>query len=481
MITPSLKKYTTSLFARARSTTLLMSEERGVLVESGTFKIDRRRALKKLAKFQLESPNLFLLPWIRFAVAGGARKISLQRKSRGVELVFDGRALSEKALRQPYSALFEEAVDARRKYLALAVLGSVHIGTVSLTASTPSGKRLTLVAQGPLKESCQEVRGGSKRFHVLLIPERGKDVVWAGLARLRDSFGYAACTLSIDGRRVLPALPLGHNFSRDIVRGRLQRDDDPESKISRIAIYVHGVRVCRSKIKTPWVEVTGVVVDDRLTLNASQSGVAHNEEFGRMAAILNAGVRDFLASEVAAYERRSAQLATLFRRNPSATAFRALWKKRVADASKAGVSERVLNALMAFPLRIFKSARKASTAQRLIDLDARRVRWLRRACNSLQSYHGDRKRKHHRMLWRAPLFFSTGGHPRSLRDADRIRKESGRLLISKRWAPGAYRFMTDVGLQIPRWARAQDVFWVPAERDRRLLRKFFKNQVEVVK
>jgi len=39
------------------------------LVGSGSFKVDRQRALEKLKEFQLPDPDMFLLPWIRCAVA----------------------------------------------------------------------------------------------------------------------------------------------------------------------------------------------------------------------------------------------------------------------------------------------------------------------------------------------------------------------------------------------------------------------------
>jgi len=35
------------------------------LVGSGSFKVDRQRALEKLKDFQLPDADMFLLPWIR--------------------------------------------------------------------------------------------------------------------------------------------------------------------------------------------------------------------------------------------------------------------------------------------------------------------------------------------------------------------------------------------------------------------------------
>ena len=53
-----------------------MEMEEGQLVESGSFKVDRAKALEKIIAYQLEKPGLFTLSWVRTAVASGANNIS---------------------------------------------------------------------------------------------------------------------------------------------------------------------------------------------------------------------------------------------------------------------------------------------------------------------------------------------------------------------------------------------------------------------
>ncbi|MBI4676234.1 MAG: hypothetical protein HY748_01490 [Elusimicrobia bacterium] len=91
-----------------------------VLVESGSFRVDLGRTMDKLREFNLFDPDAFLLPWIRCAAASGASEISVTRTKNGLRLYFDGAALPERSLVEPYACLFDDATPDRERALYLA-------------------------------------------------------------------------------------------------------------------------------------------------------------------------------------------------------------------------------------------------------------------------------------------------------------------------------------------------------------------------
>ena len=81
----------------------------GLLVDTGSFRIDVEKALEKLQRFQLAAPEDFLLPRVRCAVANEAESVSVDRDGNGVVLRFDGRPLTPAQVQEPLSALLNEA------------------------------------------------------------------------------------------------------------------------------------------------------------------------------------------------------------------------------------------------------------------------------------------------------------------------------------------------------------------------------------
>ena len=70
-----------------------------MLIASGSFQVERSKALEKLQGFQLGDPDGFLIPWIRCAAASGATRIHLVRLDRGLRMIFDGRPIPRKRSR----------------------------------------------------------------------------------------------------------------------------------------------------------------------------------------------------------------------------------------------------------------------------------------------------------------------------------------------------------------------------------------------
>src|SRR5438093_12499660 len=113
-------------------------------VASGSFKVDRRRALEKLKEFQPPDPDMFLLPWIRCAVASGATRLALDLDSSKIS--FHGQAFTREELADPYAGLFDEKAAApRNRQFAYALLATLRRLKDSFTLTSGRGReRLSL-------------------------------------------------------------------------------------------------------------------------------------------------------------------------------------------------------------------------------------------------------------------------------------------------------------------------------------------------
>lgn len=123
----------------------MSGEDGGVWVGGGSFKVDREKALEKLAAFGLRGEHRFLETWVRAAVANEATRVDVRVESDGLTMEFDGRGFTAEQLKDPYGVLFEkekERSEARR-YLAVGILSLLPAkpGAIDLVYGPP-GKRL---------------------------------------------------------------------------------------------------------------------------------------------------------------------------------------------------------------------------------------------------------------------------------------------------------------------------------------------------
>src|SRR5687767_5512528 len=97
-------------------------------VGSGTFRINAKKALEALSRYQLPDAAMFVDLWLRCAEAGRAARIRVEGGQSGVGVRFDGRPFSAEELKDPFSSLFAEASprQARLRNLALGVLAALR-------------------------------------------------------------------------------------------------------------------------------------------------------------------------------------------------------------------------------------------------------------------------------------------------------------------------------------------------------------------
>ena len=97
------------------------------LISQGHFQLDSRRAMEKLAKYQLEDPHRYVLELIAAAISAGSTRIDVRNDSDDLEIGWDGLHPSEEELEDLFSSIFESSSDPRRrmlKHLAQGIFGA---------------------------------------------------------------------------------------------------------------------------------------------------------------------------------------------------------------------------------------------------------------------------------------------------------------------------------------------------------------------
>ncbi|MBI4348023.1 MAG: hypothetical protein HY553_14295 [Elusimicrobia bacterium] len=246
-----------------------------LLVSSGTFRVDRERMIDMLSRFQSADPTAFLLPWLRLAVASGARTLELSTRPDGLELTFDGRPLSKRWCQDPYAPLLEgegedDAEAERHKHLAYGLLALLPLGPGAVAVRSGSGSSRVVVTLGPkgAVAPAWPAPDGATSLRVALAGRRAA----ACLERAREAWGLADAELSVDGRRVPswePAAGVGERFEQAGVRGVVYRVD--RGTPHRVHFYHLGARVPDSP-ESDFALVEGVaarVTYDGMRLDAS--------------------------------------------------------------------------------------------------------------------------------------------------------------------------------------------------------------------
>lgn len=401
-----------------------MAEQEPVRVASGSFRVDRARALEKLSAFQLQDPADAFLAFIRCAVASGASSVRI--RADGAEIRFDGRPLSAAELEDPFAALFaEEGHDERGRQLAVGLLGALRLPTngVSL-AGGEKGRRRSLTLSSALEFEGADEPGQEVETVVGL-----RGLRWRSSALMQRLSGLACAVPVRVGDDEVPRLRgselSGVHFEEDGgLFGFVSVPREPEAE-SRLRLYQLGVPVGETSHSLPKLQVEGYVNCDRFTLNASQSAVVHNEAFalamGRVAG---------------AAERLALQTAEALRSSLPVTA------RLVTDADLAsqwrdellGEGGRLLAAgrALAQPSRwlyfLFGGDRRRfEAAEARVRLDARRCRWLLAIVRLWHPAGGKDDLGH--ALWNAPTYLDTRGGTFSLTELSLLAGREGKIRV----------------------------------------------------
>ncbi|MBI5596108.1 MAG: hypothetical protein HY928_08480 [Elusimicrobia bacterium] len=273
--------------------------EGGVFKEAGFFRVDRERALEKLALFAMPRGELFLLPLVRCAAASGAGTLSLKRSAGALELRFDGEPLARAALSDPYGALLNEDGGRPARHLAVGLLTAWRTRPARVLVESGLGaERLRLRALSVREEAVEPAAPGARDTVV-----RVEWPLWrswkparAALATARQACPMVPRGFYAEGSSLKPAAgdwPEQSDFAAGDARGTLRLPEAGASK-STVTFCLDGVAVETVQTWLPWAQVHAWVEDPGLRLNASQSGVVEDERRRAALDAVTAASKEFL-------------------------------------------------------------------------------------------------------------------------------------------------------------------------------------------
>ncbi|MDE2293602.1 MAG: hypothetical protein KGL53_16085, partial [Elusimicrobia bacterium] len=142
------------------------------LVGSGAFRVDRRRALDKLKRFQLPDARMYPLPWVQAAVASEATWVRIVPQPAGLEFTFDGRHWTRQEMADPYGYLFDEDPEGehtRNRELAIGLLTALRIPPQHVTATFVDEAEYTLHVRDVTAESLEPAAVPSVPKHAAMM------------------------------------------------------------------------------------------------------------------------------------------------------------------------------------------------------------------------------------------------------------------------------------------------------------------------
>lgn len=412
-------------------------DEKGELVESGSFRVDRVRALEKLSHFRRRDVGCVML-FARAAAASGAKGLSIERSSSSIVLRFDGLPFSRGELADPYASLFDEqgGGDERRRWLALAM---IHAWRPSLrrleVVSGPEGAGAVVEADGLGSEKVAAGGTASGGTVVTLELASADEGHWRHPAAPElivcnprsHLWGRMTVQVSSGGRvegRFTPtaAGPGELVFDEGGVYGHISVPPEPMLE-SSLDAYIHGVYAGRLDWRVGVLPVVGKADDPSLSLDASLASVVQNDRRERLESLVSRKAGELALSVAQDQPGLMGELAGLLRGD---AALRALWKSRLDGPSVEAARASGLSALVE---RLFGGgARKEWEARVLYGACA--TAWLRHIAVELGSRGRDSAGA---KLWAAvqaaPLAFAGGWRPVAMAELRAARQER-RLVVT---------------------------------------------------
>ena len=451
------------------------SDDGAVLAGSGTFVVDRRRALDKLMRFQLPDPETCLLPIIRCAMAGKASGVSITELSQGgLEIRFDGEPLGRERLEDPYSALFETrtAANAAARHLATGLLCALRLNPKMITVSAGAAGarfRLRIDALGAERTLPSEDPGTGTVVRLL----------WRGVVspfRNRNLLSHARW------RCFSSPVPVLIN-NADIPRGRTETgkqvvyfDEGPlhgsiavpkwPEQASTLTTAVNNVMLdLPLQAKLRHLQVSGYLNNDDFTMNISQTGVVNNSRCSKALAVVARQVPLLLEHVLRCQEKDL----------PSAGRMMAYggmdeyWKNCVESGRPlepgllSGLLKNVKNLVLA---GLGAGEGKRAGSEQFVRETARITLWLREACGRLLNfYEKDRSDPLLKSLWQAPVFLTINAEARSLLQVKELADKIGFVPYSRK--------------QYPDSTLPFDVLWCPGEKDLELIGRWDTSDLTV--
>ncbi|HNW44724.1 MAG TPA: hypothetical protein PKI19_09485 [Elusimicrobiales bacterium] len=462
-------------------------EEKGELVETGTFRVDTERMLAVLAKYRLQSPLQAVHELVRCAVLSGAPELVLAydygREGKGFQAGFEAPPLAAEELADIYSPLLAGCQD-RRCHLASAVLALSATGPARMTL-TSGGRSVELVGAAAAGPGYFPVAGTRTTLRVLWrgeppglplerivnFPVSSREALACCPIKVRSEAGESqpfelpapqADALGFrSGGRLGTVAPL-------LEDGSAALNGAVPAALSTLGLHAAGVYVETEQLELPLAPLAADICDGALLLDTSFSKCVRDENFSALRPFLEKEALRLLVHEtkVQQLDMRSVSGLLKYRK------YRDLWRARMDNlgAWKNAVSEGGPLLFLADLWRFFTTRSPAEYETgyfenpppeklALIGRTGPRTWWLQDACRRALARRPAAGQPEPDCLRTVPLLFSQRGEPLSLADLQK-RAKDGKLKVSG-------LFGDETGWE---GSEPPDNVWLPSARDTEFLR-----------
>jgi hypothetical protein len=435
------------------------STPEGILVESGTFRVDRKRALAKLKKFQYYHPY-FLVCVVQCAEAAGASRIEIKSVDGGMRVRFNGDPIPAKRIDAPFDVIFDErkSTGAAAGHLAIAALTFLGEGETAILTSGKGVRPRSVEVDAKLEVS---PRPHAKRpdrawWHTQLVFRRPKRTNFkndTSYEYIRASYKFGSAAVTIDGDPVEEAGGFVDKGKPGFM-SRLRRAGALDARVSGGYLYHLGVHHGPWSLEASWAQVEGDIRYDNFDWRLLQGNRTKEPEKRLLNLAIGRAVRRFVNRECQTQNGRVAAIGKAL----DNAGKRRRWRKGLRSFDRS---------MVYLMTRLGFSVFKNLAERDLFRDDLHRTMWLRGACiGRLKRYQSQRNSEPARSLWRCKLFFSEEGKPLSVYDIERIRVSGGGRVRVRR--------------ERHRWSRDGRTVWAPGDHDLASLRAIFGDRAIVV-
>ncbi|MCP4807824.1 MAG: hypothetical protein GY884_20975 [Proteobacteria bacterium] len=266
------------------------------VVRSGEFKLDRRRAMEKLARFQLQDPHRYVLELVAAAVRAGATAVAIENDADDFAITWDGRHPTADEIEALFDHIFSQKADddARMlQHLAQGIHGAlglapkwVHLVRPGLHLDLSDPLEVVHTRHGRIEGVRIHVR---ERFSMAVVREWVTPTIERRM--LQAEAAWCPIPIEINGarlRRHLTGPPPGFR-SETVGGGHVWLAEQGPIQVVR-----DGIRVDTIELTAGGLALRGAVHADDLKLNASRSKVVRDNAWQKLVRQLRARFRDLV-------------------------------------------------------------------------------------------------------------------------------------------------------------------------------------------
>lgn len=274
----------------------MANEDEATWVGGGSFKVDREKALEKLAAYGLQDKDRFLQTWIRAAVANEATRIEIHSSKESLEIEFDGRGFTYDDLRDPYSVLFEGQKEGTedRRYLAIGILTLLPAkpGAIDLFYGIP-GKRFRTTITETTGEKTTRLKEEDRKTRIRVLSLNGSLHSDSAAAASGSVSAVSPARVFINDQEIqrprhgkTPGVWVEERGFRAWVN--LPVDNNPGSLIE---LSVDGVSLETLQMHDHDIPVRAIVDSSEVSMNADHSRVVQNDRYRALSRKIEATAR----------------------------------------------------------------------------------------------------------------------------------------------------------------------------------------------